>query len=223
MKSESSLTIFDYIREINKLPAEILSPAKFKILVEIAMQIAESGKSSIKNKELSIKTAIRPSSIKVLISQLKKDGFIQIEKINGLRTINLPNRICEKRLMVINQTSEKVNGDLPFSAPPYINNVVVVLLAKHGYEFGPATLKKLAEFSEQDQIRAIESTARNSKTNPEMYLNRILENGCKGIKLTDNQSNIDPYRADRERIAQHRLNTKKALDLGFKPAGYTIQ
>lgn len=223
MKSESSLTIFDYIREINKLPAEILSPAKFKILVEIAMQIAESGKSSIKNKELSIKTAIRPSSIKVLISQLKKDGFIQIEKINGLRTINLPNRICEKRLMVINQTSEKVNGDLPFSAPPYINNVVVVLLAKHGYEFGPATFKKLAEFSEQDQIRAIESTARNSKVNPEMYLNRILENGCKGIKLTDNQSNIDPYRADRERIAQHRLDTKKALDLGFKPAGYTIQ
>jgi len=223
MKSESSLTIFDYIREINKLPAEILSPAKFKILVEIAMQIAESGKSSIKNKELSIKTAIRPSSIKVLISQLKKDGFIQIEKINGLRTINLPNQICEKRLMVINQISEKVNGDLPFSAPPLLNNVVVVLLAKHGYEFGPATLKKLAEFSEQDQIRAIESTARNSKTNPEMYLNRILENGCKGIRLNNSQSEIDPYKADKERLALLIADTKKARAEGFQSIGYTIQ
>jgi len=123
MKSESSLTIFDYIREINKLPAEILSPAKFKILVEIAMRLGEHGKTWPKNKELSINTAIKLSSIKVLMSQLKKENFINIEKEDGQRMIYLCHPTERKRLMVINQNgkrlmviNQKVNGDLP----PYI-------------------------------------------------------------------------------------------------------
>lgn len=122
-ESIKSLSIFDYIREINKISADILSPAKFKILVEIAMRLGEHGKTWPKNKELSINTAIKLSSIKVLISQLKKENFINIEKENGQRMIYLCHPIERKRLMVINQNgkrlmviNQKVNGDLP----PYI-------------------------------------------------------------------------------------------------------
>lgn len=122
-KSLNPLSIFDYIREINKLSADILSPAKFKILVEIAMRLGEQGKTWPKNKELSINTAIKPSSIKVLMSQLKKENFINIEKEDGRRMIYLCHPTERKRLMVINQNgkrlmviNQKVNGHLP----PYI-------------------------------------------------------------------------------------------------------
>lgn len=124
-ESIKSLSIFDYIREINKLSADILSHAKFKILVEIAMRLGENGKTWPKNKELSINTAIKPSSIKVLMSQLKKDSFINIEKEDGQRMIYLCHPTERKRLMVINQNgkrlmviNQKVNGDLPFVATP---------------------------------------------------------------------------------------------------------
>lgn len=124
-ESIKSLSIFDYIREINKLSADILSPAKFKILVEIAMRLGENGKTWPKNKELSINTAIKPSSIKVLMSQLKKDSFINIEKEDRQRMIYLCHPTERKRLMVINQNgkrlmviNQKVNGDLPFVAIP---------------------------------------------------------------------------------------------------------
>lgn len=109
MNGKSSLTFFNYIREINKLPSDILSHAKFKILIEIAMQIFEHGKSTIKNKEISIKTALNYKSIKVLISQLKHDGWITIEKIDGLRTINLCDPANLKRLITINQIMEVEN------------------------------------------------------------------------------------------------------------------
>lgn len=122
-KSLNPLSIFDYIREINKLSADILSPAKFKILVEIAMRLGEHGKTWPKNKELSINTAIKPSSIKVLMSQLKKENFINIEKEDGRRMIYLCHPTERKKLMVINQNgkrlmviNQKVNGHLP----PYI-------------------------------------------------------------------------------------------------------
>lgn len=124
-ESLKPLSIFDYIREINKLSSDILSPAKFKILVEIAMRLGENGKTWPKNKELSINTAIKPSSIKVLMSQLKKDSFINIEKEDGQRMIYLCHPTERKRLMVINQNgkrlmviNQKVNGDLPFAATP---------------------------------------------------------------------------------------------------------
>jgi hypothetical protein len=181
MSGEKSLSAFEYIREINKLSSDILSPAKFKILVEIAIQAAENGNVLAKNKELSIKTGIKPNSIKVLMSQMKKNGFIRPEKIDGLRTINLLDHKTGKRLMVINQISEKVNGDLPFPAPPLLNKVVVVLLEKYGFDIGPVQIEKLNRFDVETQILAIEYTKQNATSNPVKYLDRILDNDCKGI------------------------------------------
>lgn len=118
-----SLSVFDYIREINLLPTNILTPAKFKILVEIAMRINETSSTWPKNKELSDNTAIKPDSVKVILSQLKKDNFINIEKQDGKRMIYLCHPTEKKRLMVINENgkklmviNQKVNGHLP----PYI-------------------------------------------------------------------------------------------------------
>lgn len=212
-KSLKSLSAFEYIREINKLSSDILSPAKFKILVEIAMQAAENGNVLAKNKELSVKTGIKPNSVKVLMSQMKKDGFIKAEKIDGLRTINLMDHSSGKRLMVINQIPEKVNGDLPFSPPPLLDKVVVVLLEKYRFDFGPVTLKKLSRFPVSDQLKAIESTKYNAKKNPETYINRILDNGCKGIKLADNRTKT-AY--DIARDEQQKFNDRMGIDK-FEP------
>ena len=100
------LSIFDYIREINKLPSNILTPAKFKILVEIAMRIGENGKTWPKNKELSENTAIKVSSIRVLLSQLKKENFINILSTNGKRMIYLCHPTEKKMLMTINENGK---------------------------------------------------------------------------------------------------------------------
>lgn len=219
-KSLKSLSAFEYIREINKLSSDILSPAKFKILVEIAMQAAENGNVLAKNKELSIKTGIKPNSVKVLMSQMKKDGFIRAEKIDGLRTINLMDHSNGKRLMVINQIPEKVNGDLPFSSPPLLDKVVVVLLEKYRFDFGPVTLEKLSRFSVSDQIKAIESTKAYATSNPARYIERILDNDCKGIRLPDKPM-VDQYAADRERMEKLKAESWQAQQLGFKTAGYS--
>lgn len=102
------LSVFDYIREINKIPSDILSPAKFKILVELVMRVNDTSATWPKNKELSFNTAIKPNSIKVLLSQLKKDRFIHIEKCGGKRSIYLCHPIEKKRLTVIIQNGKKV-------------------------------------------------------------------------------------------------------------------
>lgn len=203
-KSVKTLSAFEYIREINKLSSDILSPAKFKILVEIAIQAAENGNVLAKNKELSIKTGIKPNSVKVLMSQMKKDGFIRPEKNDGLRTINLLDHSTGKRLMVINQTSEKVNGDLPFSAPPLLNKVVVVLLEKYGFDIGPVQAEKLNHFDVETQLSAIESTKQNSTSNPVKYLDRILDNDCKGIKLAATKPVKTAYDIAREQDEKNR-------------------
>lgn len=219
-----NLSVFDYIREINKLPADVLSPAKFKILVEIAMQSCENGNVLAKNKEISIKTGIKPNSVKVLMSQMKKDGFLKAEKIDGKRALCLMDRDSGKRLMVINQNDKKVNRDLPFrvskQVAPLLNNVVVVLLEKYGFDFGPVIIEKLSRFSDSEQIKAIESTKAYATSNPARYIERILDNDCKGIRLPDKPI-TDQYAAERERIAILRAEAFEAQSLGFNTAGYS--
>lgn len=212
------------IKKIQQIDRNKLPHAEKQALIQIAILIFENNLTP-DNQTIGEGIGENKDYVKNILARLKNKGFLKLNGRGKNRRIEIlwPKIFGNSQLPNYAVGNSQLPNQAPKSTPPLLNKVVVVLLAKHGYEFGPATLKKLAEFSEQDQIRAIESTARNSKTNPEMYLNRILENGCKGIKLTDNQSNIDPYRADRERIAQHRLDTKKALDLGFKPAGYTIQ
>jgi len=212
------------IKQIQKIDRDTLPHAEKQTLIQIAILLFENNLNP-DNQTIGDGIGENKDYVKNLLARLKSKGFIKLIGRGKNRKIDIlwPKIFGNSQLPNYAVGNSQLPNRAPKTAPPLLNNVVVVLLAKHSYEFGPATLKKLAEFSEQDQIRAIESTARNSKINPEMYLNRILDNGCKGIRLTDNQSNLDPYRADKERIAQHRLDTKKALDLGFKPAGYTIQ
>lgn len=207
------------------IPQEILKNKDIKAIGKLIIHFLSEQKieadGGIKTNAKKIADGIgeEQRNVKEHIKKLKKLNILNVKP--GKYPIFYLKILIEHYSVPLNDLI--VPYSVPLNPTTLLNKVVVVLLAKHSYEFGPATLKKLAEFSEQDQIRAIESTARNSKINPEMYLNRILDNDCKGIRLTDNQSNIDPYRADKERIAQHRLDTKKAFNLGFKPAGYTIQ
>jgi len=212
------------IKQIQKIDRDTLPHAEKQTLIQIAILLFENN-SNPDNQTIGDGIGENKDYVKNLLARLKSKGFIKLIGRGKNRKIDIlwPKIFGNSQLPNYAVGNSQLPNRAPKTAPPLLNKVVVVLLAKHSYEFGPATLKKLAEFSEQDQIRAIESTARNSKINPEMYLNRILDNDCKGIRLTDNQSNIDPYRADKERIAQHRLDTKKAFNLGFKPAGYTIQ
>lgn len=83
------LSILDYIRLINRIPSDILTPVQFKILVEIAMDLGENGKTWIKNKKLSINTATKYSSIRAQLNYLKKKCFINMGNEDGQRMIYL--------------------------------------------------------------------------------------------------------------------------------------
>lgn len=83
------LSILDYIRLINRIPSDILTPVQFKILVEIAMDLGENGKTWIKNKKLSINTATKYSSIRAQLNYLKNKCFINMVNEDGKRMIYL--------------------------------------------------------------------------------------------------------------------------------------
>lgn len=112
---------------------------------------------------------------------------------------------------------------VPYSVPlkpaTYINNVVVVLLEKYGFDFGPMILEKLIRFPVSTQIKAIESTKAYSILNPARYIERILDNDCKGIRLPDKPI-VDQYAAEKERLEKLKAESLQAQQLGFKTAGY---
>lgn len=212
------------IKQIQKIDRDTLPHAEKQTLIQIAILLFENN-SNPDNQTIGDGIGENKDYVKNLLARLKSKGFIKLIGRGKNRKIDIlwPKIFGNSQLPNYAVGNSQLPNRAPKTALPYINNVVVVLLAKHSYEFGPATLKKLTEFSEQDQIRAIKSTARNSKINPEMYLNRILDNGCKGIRLNNSQSEIDPYKADRERLAVLIAETKKARAEGFQPAGYTVQ
>jgi hypothetical protein len=99
----SPLSIFDYIREINKLSSKELSLGQFKLLIEIALRAGTTGKTWPNNSDLSIATALKKNSIKVLLSNLKKKKLIFINKEDGKKIIRLGHPTERKELMMVNQ------------------------------------------------------------------------------------------------------------------------
>jgi len=207
------------------IPQEILKNKDIKAIGKLIIHFLSEQKieadGGIKTNAKKIADGIgeEQRNVKEHIKKLKKLNILNVKP--GKYPIFYLKILIEHYSVPLNDLI--VPYSVPLNPTTLLNKVVVVLLAKHGYEFGPATLKKLAEFSEQDQIRAIKSTARNSRINPEMYLNRILDNGCKGIRFNNSQSEIDPYKADKERLALLIADTKKAKAEGFQSIGYTIQ
>jgi hypothetical protein len=109
----SPLSIFDYIREINKLSSKELSLGQFKLLIEIALRAGTTGKTWPNNSDLSIATALKKNSIKVLLSNLKKKKLIFINKEDGKRVIRLGHPTERKELMMVNQRLMTINQKHP--------------------------------------------------------------------------------------------------------------
>lgn len=127
-------------------------------------------------------------NVKDHIKQLKQKNILRVKA--GRYPVFYLKFSIERHSVPLNNSIERHSVPLnPPPAPtPIIDNVVVVCLEKHGFEFGPIILEKLGRFPVEDQIAAIESTAANAKTNPSRYIEKILDNDCKGIKIVQKQT-----------------------------------
>lgn len=127
------LTIFEYHNKIDAFSKEILSFPQKILLNNISRHLGDNGKIWPKNPELARRTGIAKSSIKVLLSQLKKSGFIEVAKEAGKRMIFLCHPDLKKRLtvivkngrrlMTINQKEKRlmsINQKVNDHSPPYI-------------------------------------------------------------------------------------------------------
>lgn len=122
-----SLSILDYIRLINRIPSDILTPVQFKILVEIAMDLGENGKTWIKNKKLSINTATKYSSIRAQLNYLKNKCFINMVNEDGKRMTYLYHPTEYFLLRTINK-----NGKLLMILNNDVNDPLHPLLKEKG-------------------------------------------------------------------------------------------
>lgn len=202
------------------IPQEILKNKNIKAVGKLIIHFL-SEQTDI-DKDGGIKTTVNqiadgigeaPKNVRNNIYALKDNNIL---KIKGGRypRFYLKISICPNKVK-LNTPISPYKGKLK-DPTYYIDNVVVVLLEKYGFDFGPVTLEKLSGFKISDQLKAIESTKLNAKSNPEVYIGKILDNNCKGIKLADK----DPYEAERKRIQQFMADNEAAQNQGFKTAGY---
>ena len=208
------------IQAIQKIDRTKLPHAEKQILINLTI-LASQGNKTPDNELLGNNIGETKDYAKNLVKRLKYKGFINPigrgkkrridiiwEKVFG--NSQLPNDLFSK---------SQLPNQAPKSAPPLLNKVVVVLLEKYGFDFGPVIIEKLSRFSDQDQIRAIESTKAYATLNPARYIERILDNDCKGVRLPDKPM-VDQYTAEKERLKKLKAESLQAQQLGFKTAGY---
>jgi hypothetical protein len=178
-----------------------------KLIIHFLSEIVPANDGGIKTNMSAISDGIGETykSVKNHIEILKSKGILKIK--GGRYPVFYLKIPISPHRGELNDSISPHRGEL--KPHTYINNVVVVLLKKYGFDFGPIILEKLSRFSVSDQIRAIESTRAYAKSNPARYIERILDNDCKGIRLPDKQEK-DPYAADRERLRIEREKTLRA-------------
>lgn len=208
------------IKQIQKIDRNTLPHAEKQALIQIAILIFENNLTP-DNQTIGDGIGENKHYVKNILARLKSKGFINPIGRGKARRIDI---IWEKvfgnsKLPNYAVGNSQLPNKAPKSAPPLLNKVVVVLLEKYRFDFGPVILEKLSRFSDQDQIRAIESTKAYATSNPARYIEKILDNDCKGIRLPDKPM-VDQYAADRERMERLRAESRQAQQLGFKTAGY---
>jgi len=182
------------IKTIQKIDRTILPHAEKQTLIQIAILLFENNLTPT-NQAIGDGIGENKDYIKNILTRLKSKGFINLIGRGKSRRVDIvwPKIFGNDQLPVTESFSNSQlpntsigNSQLPNRPPPpptpILNKVVVVSLEKHGFDFGPVILEKLNRFSVEDQIAAIESTAANAKTNPSRYIEKILDNDCKGIK-----------------------------------------
>jgi hypothetical protein len=167
-------------------------------------------------KDIAFENGLEDWEIKDPIKELKDLGVLLVKggrypkyKIINSIGVNTP---------LLKLQTDSIGVNTPLLKPPtLLLKVVVVLLEKYGFAFGPKTLAKLAAFAEEDQIDAIESTKLNAKLNPESYINKILDNDCKGIKIKPNEPieieiNEGMCKSEKKAIFCYNENLKKPIE-----------
>ena len=180
-----------YIKAIQKIDRDKLPHAEKQALIQIAILIFENNLTP-DNQAIGDGIGENKDYVKNILTRLKSKGFINPigrgkkrridiiwEKVFG--NSQLPNDLF---------SNSQLPNQAPKSDPPLLDNVVVVLLEKYGFDFGPVILEKLIRFPVSTQIKAIESTKAYSILNPARYIERILDNDCKGIQLPDKPEKI---------------------------------
>lgn len=204
------LNISKAIQAIQKIDRNKLPHAEKQILINIVIQESEGNKNP-NNELLGSNIGENKDYAKNLLMRLKNKGFLNLKGRGKNRRIEIewPKFFGNSQLPNELFSNSQLPNMAPKIATPLLDNVVVVLLKKYGFDFGPVIIEKLIRFSVSDQLKAIESTKANAKSNPARYIERILDNDCKGISLPD-KPEIDPYAADRERLRIERQETFKA-------------
>jgi hypothetical protein len=210
--------VLDTIKSIQAIDRKKLSHTEKNLLIAI---VIDEKARCFNNEQLGKLIGENKDYVKNLLMRLKRKKYLRTEGKGKNRKIIGNSQLLNKTDMVTSsyQNDQNGNSQLPKKPPTYINNVVVVLLEKYGFDFGPVILEKLSRFSVSDQLRAIESTKAYATSNPARYIERILDNDCKGIKLPDKPI-VDKYEAERKKIEQLRAESLTAQNLGFKTAGY---
>jgi len=214
--------IFKAIKSIQKIDRKILPHAEKNLLVSILIHLGENGNIWPTNEQIGQRIGESKDYAKNLIMRLKNKGYLTITGRGKNRRISVIEQKIFGNSQLPNQSfsNSQLPNQAPKPAPPLLNKVVVVLLEKYGFNFGPVVIEKLSRFSDQDQIRAIESTKAYATSNPARYIERILDNDCKGIILPDKPV-VDQYAAERERMNRLIAESRQAKDLGFKTAEYS--
>lgn len=215
------INISKAIQAIQKIDRTKLPHAEKQILINLTI-LGSQGNKTPDNELLGNNIGETKDYAKNLVKRLKYKGFINPigrgkkrridiiwEKVFG--NSQLPNDLF---------SNSQLPNQSPKSSPPLLDNVVVVLLEKYGFDFGPVILEKLVRFPVSTQIKAIESTKAYSILNPARYIERILDNNCKGIRLPDKPI-VDHYAAEKERLEKLKAESLQAQQLGFNTAGYT--
>ena len=203
------------------IPQEILKNKDIKAIGKLIIHF-------LSEQKIEADGGIKTNAKKIAngIGEEQRNVKEHIKKLKKLNILNVkPGKYPVFYLKILIEPYSVPLNDLivPYSVPlnptTLLDNVVVVLLEKYGFDFGPVILEKLIRFPVSTQIKAIESTKAYSTLNPARYIERILDNDCKGIRLPDKPID-DQYAAEKERLEKLKAESLQAQQLGFKTAGY---